>query len=868
MFGFVVSKFFGTHNERQLKKLAPLVREICALEESVSQLNDEALKAKTDAFRKRLQEGETMDDIMVEAFAVMREACKRTVEMRPFDVQLLGGIVLHRGTIAEMATGEGKTLAATLPAYLNALTGKGVHVITVNDYLANRDRHWMGPAYEFMGLTVGVIQNGTPIKERQGQYACDITYGTNNEYGFDYLRDNMVAHISQRVQRDLHYAIVDEVDSILIDEARTPLIISGPSEESTELYYDLDRLIPHFDETCYQIEEKTKTVALTDDGVKRAEEFLKIENLYDPNQVELVHHVYQALRAHKLFKRDVDYVVQDNEVLIVDEFTGRLLPGRRFSDGLHQALEAKEKVKIEQENQTLASITFQNYFRMYDKLAGMTGTAMTEASEFDQIYKLPVLAMPTNRPLRRNNLPDVIYRTEKEKFDAVLKSVAEMHKQGRPVLVGTISIDRNELLGRLLEKSNIPHSVLNAKFHAQEAEIIKRAGQSAAVTIATNMAGRGTDIVLGEGIAELGGLHVIGTERHESRRIDNQLRGRTGRQGDPGSSQFFLSLEDDLMRIFGSDRIGGVMQKLGMEEGQDIQHPLVTRSIETAQARVEGRNFDIRKELLKFDDIMNQQRMAIYKERKQVLEGSDLKEYYRNVCEEIIEDSAQGLEKARAMSDDEEALKQQKSVGDYLKSVFPIAVEESSLADPDEFKETFLKKVFELYDEKGSAFGDPVLRGIERMILLEVIDSKWKDHLRGMDELREGIGLRAYGQKDPVVEYRHEGFGMFEEMTRKIKEDSLSFILRAQPVRAEEPKPDLTAPLAGPKVQFIHPSMVPLANRIPAGKKSPPGGPPPQQPAGFPPGMAPTPEAPRKKVGRNEPCPCGSGKKYKKCHGA
>ena len=868
MLGFIFTKIFGTHNERLLKRFDPTVQKINELEKSVSGLADSDLRAKTDEFRKRFKDGESLDDLLPEAFSVMRETCKRTLKMRHFDVQLIGGMALHQGTIAEMANGEGKTLVATLVVYLNALSGKGVHVITVNDYLARRDREWMGPAYEFLGLTVGVIQNGTPIQERQAQYACDITYGTNNEYGFDYLRDNMVVHRSQCVQRELNFAVVDEVDSILIDEARTPLIISGPSEESTDLYYRIDRLIPSLDEKCYQIEEKTKTVALSDEGVKKTEEFLKVENLYDPKHIELVHHVSQALRAHKLFKRDVDYVVNDGQVLIVDEFTGRLLPGRRFSDGLHQALEAKEKVKIEKENQTLASVTFQNYFRMYNKLSGMTGTAVTEAAEFHQIYHLQVLSIPPNKPLRRTHMADLVYRTEREKFNAVVGSVLEMNKIGRPVLVGTISIEKSEVLSHMLTKNNIAHTVLSAKYHDKEAEIIKRAGQNAGVTIATNMAGRGTDIVLGEGVAGLGGLHVVGTERHESRRIDNQLRGRSGRQGDPGSSQFFLSLEDDLLRIFGSDRIAGLMQRMGMEEGQEIQHPLVTRSIETAQTRVEGRNFDIRKELLKFDDIMNQQRMAIYAERKRVLEGSDLKDHNKNVIEEIVEDSSRGLERARNMTDDEQAIAQQKSVHDYLKSVFPVVVNEELLVDPDDFKEKFLQEVFKRYEEKEIAFGPELMRAVERMILLEVIDSKWKDHLRGMDELREGIGLRAYGQKDPIVEFRREGFGMFEEMTRKIKEDSLSFILRAQPAKREEPSgPKLEVPAEGPNLQFRHQSMGVFSGQPGQQPKTGPG----VVPQGLSPqpGMPPSSDQPRKKkIGRNEPCPCGSGKKYKKCCGA
>ncbi len=865
MFGYIFRKFFGTHNDRLLRQFAPIVKQIAALEPEFEALDDDTLKAKTDEFKQRISAGEKLDKILPEAFAVMREASKRVLKMRHYDVQMIGGLTLHHGMIAEMVTGEGKTLVATLPAYLNALTGKGVHVITVNDYLAGRDRDWMGPVYEFLGLSVGAIQNGTPPNRRQQEYACDITYGTNNEFGFDYLRDNMVMHAQQRSQRELNFCIVDEVDSILIDEARTPLIISGPSDDATDLYQKLDVLIPRLSEEDFSIEEKTRSIHLTDEGVKKIEQFLSIENLYAPNNVELVHHVSQALRAHKMFKKDVDYVVQDNQVVIVDEFTGRLLAGRRFSDGLHQALEAKERVKIEQENQTLASVTFQNFFRMYNKLSGMTGTAVTEAAEFFQIYKLQVICVPTNKVLSRKNIPDAIYRTHKEKFEAVVMSIMENHKTGRPVLVGTVSIEHSEELSRMLQKANIPHNVLNAKFHQKEAEIIGRAGQDGSVTIATNMAGRGTDIVLGEGVAAKGGLHVIGTERHESRRIDNQLRGRTGRQGDPGSSQFFLSLDDDLMRIFGSDRISGIMEKLGMEEGQSIQHPLVTRSIETAQARVEGRNFDIRKELIKYDDIMNRQRTSIYDERKSILEGNDLKSYYSDCCEDMVADAAQGLEKAAQVADDDKSEALRKEVAEYLTSLFPIEHEQALLADPDEFRDVFFKRVKALYADKEKDFGPEILRRIERMILLDVIDSKWKDHLRDMDELREGIGLRAYGQKDPVVEYQHEGFAMFEEMTRRIKEDAVAFLLRAQ-----APKSDnafLNTPVPEPlhqNLKFVHAEAAPAIPNIAA----------PAAQQAIPPHMGAEPrlnkpnEAHEKKVGRNDPCPCNSGKKYKKCHGA
>ena len=862
MINFLLSKIFGSHNERKIRKITPLVAQVGAFEERTAKLSDAELRAKTDEFRDRLGKGDALDSLIPEAFAVVREASKRTLKMRHFDVQLIGGMALHRGTIAEMATGEGKTLVATLPAYLNALEGKGVHIVTVNDYLARRDRDWMGPVFEYLGLTVGVIQHSSSPAERQAAYGSDITYGTNNEFGFDYLRDNMVVHKSRRVQRELNYAIVDEVDSILIDEARTPLIISGPSDESTDMYYKIDRLIPALKDTDYAVEEKTRTVALTDDGVKRAEQFLSVTNLYDPNNVELVHHVNQALRAHKLFKLDVDYIIQEGEVIIVDEFTGRLMPGRRFSDGLHQALEAKEHVKIEAENQTLATVTFQNYFRMYKKLAGMTGTAATEAQEFFEIYKLHVLTIPTNMPMKRLSEPDVIYRSEREKFNAVVQSIAKLHAEGRPVLVGTTSIEKSERVSGLLVRAGIPHTVLNAKYHEKEAEIVKRAGQRQAVTIATNMAGRGTDILLGEGMAGLGGLHVLGTERHEARRIDNQLKGRSGRQGDPGSSQFFLSLEDDLLRIFGSDRIAGLMAKLGMEEGQDIQHPLVTRSIGTAQQRVEGRNFDIRKQLLKFDDVMNLQRQAIYAERRKILEGTDVRSYFEEAIDEIIADAAGGLEKSKGAGDPELEEKQKKAIGDYIQSVFTMPVDPQLLDDPDSFKEKALEQARQTYAAKDKAFGAQVVRNMERMILLEVIDSKWKDHLRAMDDLREGIGLRAYGQKDPIVEYRHEAFEMFEEISRRIKEDSLSFVLRAQPILKEEAprRPEREAPL-----QFLHPDFVAEPPSAANGKPAAPAAAPRMSGAPVP---KPAAEPAGPKTGRNDPCPCGSGKKYKRCCGA
>ncbi len=859
MIGWVLKKVFGTQNDRMLRKFTPIVVKINSFEPQIEKLSDAELKAKTDLFRERLKNGESLDDILPEAFAVVRETGKRTLKMRHFDVQLVGGLALHNGMISEMATGEGKTLVATLPVYLNALTGKGVHVVTVNDYLAKRDREWMGPLYEFLGLTIGVIQNGTSPEERQKAYGSDITYGTNNEFGFDFLRDNMVRHIEQRVQRKLHYAIVDEVDSILVDEARTPLIISGPSDESTDKYTKINKIIPRMKkEEDYQIEEKTKTVSLTEKGVKKAEEALGVDNLYDPSNVELVHHVNQALRAHTLFKKDVDYVVKDDEVLIVDEFTGRLMPGRRYSDGLHQALEAKEGVKVEEENQTLATVTFQNYFRIYEKLAGMTGTAQTEAQEFFEIYKLNVVAIPTNRPLARQNHADRIYRSEREKFNSVVNEIVELYKVGRPALVGTISIEKSEHLSSLLKRANVLHNVLNAKYHEMEAEIIKQAGQKGAVTIATNMAGRGTDIVLGEGVKELGGLHVIGTERHEARRIDNQLRGRSGRQGDPGSSRFYLSLEDDLMRIFGSERISGLMQKMGMEEGQEIEHPFISSAIENAQRRVEGRNFDIRKQLLEYDNVMNRQREVIYEERRKVLEGQDLREHFFGMIEEVIDSMTAGYNNG-----EEDAFK---GLSDMVRKVFPISLENLEESSGEELTEALIERAKAAYEEKEKSIGPEMLRHLERMILLDVVDSKWKDHLRNMDNLREGIGLRAYGQKDPLVEYKREAYEAFQTMVEVIKEDSLEFIFRVQPMTHEK-APEAPVRKLAP-LHFIHPDAAATL------KKSAMAQAPTEEEAGLDlrtaaeePSEKPVTRA-EDKVGRNDPCPCGSGKKYKKCHGA
>ncbi len=852
MIGWALTKVFGTQNDRALKRFRPMVQKINSFEPLMSQLSDDQLKAKTEEFRKRLQNKETLDDLIFEAFAAVREASKRVLKMRHFDSQLVGGLALHEGKIAEMATGEGKTLAATLPVYLNALTGLGVHVITVNDYLAKRDREWMGPVYEFLGLSIGVIQHGTPPSERKISYNSDITYGTNNEFGFDFLRDNMVRSQENRVQRVLNYAIVDEVDSILVDEARTPLIISGPSDESTDKYYSINKIIPHLKkDEDYQVEEKTRSVSLTDAGNKKVEGLLGVENLYDPTNVELVHHVNQGLRAHVIFKIDVDYVVKDGEVLIVDEFTGRLMPGRRYSDGLHQALEAKEGVKVEEENQTLASITFQNYFRMYKKLAGMTGTAQTEAQEFHEIYKLGVIAIPTNQPMVRVDAADRIYRTEREKFDAVVKDIIECHLKGQPVLVGTVSIEKSERVSSLLRRANVIHNVLNAKYHEKEAEIIKQAGQRSTVTIATNMAGRGTDIVLGEGVKELGGLHVIGTERHEARRIDNQLRGRSGRQGDAGSSRFYLSMEDDLLRIFGSDRLAGWMQKMGLEEGQEIEHPLITRSIRNAQQRVEGRNFDIRKQLLEYDNVMNKQREVIYAERRKVLEGENLREHYQGMLEEVCE----GLSNLVVHAEEESF----KVFSEAVKQTLPITLEGLEGESGEALTIILIERAKAAYEQKEKELGLDFARHLERMILLDIVDSKWKEHLRNMDNLREGIGLRAYGQKDPLVEYKREAYQAFQDMIVLIKEDAIRFMFRVQPM---DPGKLAQAPVrkAAP-LKFIHPEASSALSQLP-----------PHEEFSEAPSQAPRPaqasHAGEDKTGRNEPCPCGSGKKYKKCHGA
>jgi preprotein translocase subunit SecA len=883
MLGNVVKKVVGSKNERELRRIQPLVERVGALEPQIQPLTDQRLAAKTGEFKERLARGEPLDDLLPEAFATGREVARRTLGERHFDVQLIGGVVLHEGKIAEMATGEGKTLVSTLPAFLNALTGKGVHIVTVNDYLAKRDSEWMG-----------VILHDLDDSARREAYRADITYGTNNEFGFDYLRDNMKFSLDDCVQRELHYAIVDEVDSILIDEARTPLIISGPSEESTDKYYKINRLIPQLrKERDYTIEEKTHTAALTEEGVARVEKLINVENLYDPMHIDTLHHVNQALRAHTLFKRDVDYVVKDGQVLIVDEFTGRLMPGRRWSDGLHQAVEAKEGVRIENENQTLATITFQNYFRMYDKLAGMTGTADTEAAEFKKIYNLDVMVIPTNRPLIRTNYSDMIYKTEQEKFKAVAREIEELYEKGRPVLVGTVSIDKSERLSRLLKKRGVPHHVLNAKHHEKEAEIIAQAGRFKGVTISTNMAGRGTDILLGgnpkmiamqqagkeadeaalkasyhkasvmtsqekEEVIKLGGLHVLGTERHESRRIDNQLRGRSGRQGDPGSSRFYLSLEDDLLRIFGGERIAGIMDRLGVEEDQPIEHSLVTKAIENAQRRVEGHNFEMRKQLLEYDDVMNQQREVVYSQRREILKGERLKEMLLDMIEEVGEGIVAQYTDERRYSDEwdlpglREAFSQNFS--------FPLALEKESLEDmkQEDLRALVIAKTRAYYEEKERAFGEEVMRDLERFVLLQSLDSLWKDHLLNIDHLKEGIGMRAYAQKNPLIEYKKEGFELFVEMLASVREDAVRKLFAVQ--LAEQQEVPILQHAAGPRMFLVRGGLD--APAMP-------------QPASAPQEMEMRAELPHpmpvrrdgQKVGRNDPCPCGSGKKYKKCCG-
>lgn len=839
MFQYVLRKIIGSKNDRELKRLSHFVAEINEYESALRALSDGDLKAKTPYFKEMLDGGAELDDILPEAFAVVREVSRRTLGMRPFDVQLMGGIVLHEGNIAEMKTGEGKTLAATMPLYLNALTGRGAHVVTVNDYLARRDAEWMGPIYNFLGLSVGTIVHGMDDDERRAAYHCDITYGTNNEFGFDYLRDNMKFTLDDYVQRDFHYAIVDEVDSILIDEARTPLIISGPSEESTDKYVRINRIIPSLrKDEDYSVDEKSRTVVLTEEGVAKVEKLLNVQNLYDPRNIDILHHVNQALKAHTLFRRDVDYLVQDGKVVIVDEFTGRVMPGRRYSDGLHQALEAKENVKIERENQTYASITFQNYFRMYEKLAGMTGTADTEAVEFKKIYDLDVVIIPTNKPMIRIDYPDVIYKTEREKFDAIVEEIRGLHEIGRPVLVGTISIEKSELLSKYLKKYGIKHNVLNAKNHAREAEIIAEAGQRGAVTISTNMAGRGTDIKLGEGVADLGGLHILGTERHESRRIDNQLRGRSGRQGDKGSSRFYLSLEDDLLRIFGADKISSLMDRIGVEEGEPIEHKLISKAIENAQKRVEGQNFDIRKHLLQFDDVMNRQREVVYKQRRDILAGKDLWKTINEIVEELAEDIVLEFMGEKQHPDEWNL----KGLDDMVFKQFAIrlgfAERDSSTLTREDVADEIIEAVKNLFKRKEEDFGKEIMEYIARMIMLQSLDNHWKDHLLAMDHLKEGIGLRGYAQKDPFREYQREGYDMFMDMVTRVKQSSIEKLCLVQ-VRREEQVSEMEMKREREYVMSRgdHDAKATTVRRE------------------------------KQKIGRNDPCPCGSGKKYKRCCG-
>ncbi len=780
MFNFL-EKIFGGSTERELKKMNGIVEEINGYEDSLRNLSDSSLSEKTYEFKKRLREGETMDDILPEAFAVVREASRRILGMRHFDVQLLGGIVLHRGNIAEMKTGEGKTLVATLPVYLNALEGKGVHVITVNDYLAKRDSEWMGKLYKFLGLSVGLIVHGLDFSQRKRAYASDVTYGTNNEFGFDYLRDNMVIHVEQMVQRPLNYCIVDEVDSILIDEARTPLVISGPGERSTDNYYTMAKLVPKLViEEDYTIDEKARTIAPTEQGIAKVEKMLNIDNLYDSENMELNHLLVQALRAEAMMVRDKDYVVKDGEVVIVDEFTGRLMFGRRYSDGLHQAIEAKEGLKVERESQTLASITFQNYFRMYEKLAGMTGTAKTEEEEFVKIYGLEVYVIPPNKPIRRTDMPDVIYKTKGAKYRAAVREIKERHEKGQPLLVGTTSIAQSEELSGMLKKLHIPHNVLNAKFHEQEAEIVAQAGQMGQVTIATNMAGRGTDIVLGEGVPELGGLHIIGTERHESRRIDNQLRGRAGRQGDLGSTQFFLSLEDDLMRIFGSDSISKIMDKLGMEEDEEIESSMVTKSIEKAQKKVENRNFNIRKYILEYDDVMNQQREVMYDQRRRILMGEDLKDQILAMTDRIILDAMERFADEKLYPEEWDYPALLRYLENYFLAKGQITIEQIEELNRLEVQELLLNTAHQMYEEREKLIGADNMRELEKAIMLKVVDAKWMDHLDAMDMLKEGIGLRSYGQKNPLVEYKFEAYEMFQEMMLAIQETVVMYLYHIQ----------------------------------------------------------------------------------------
>lgn len=839
MFGFLFKKIFGSKNERYIKRLLGQVRAINAFETEMQALSDDELRARIQTCREQIQqEGRSLDAALPEVFAMVREASVRVLGMRHYDVQLIGGIVLHKGKIAEMKTGEGKTLVATLPVVLNALSGKGVHVVTVNDYLAKRDAQWMGQLYGFLGLTTGVVIHGLSDEERKEAYGADITYGTNNEYGFDYLRDNMKFYAEQLVQRGHNFAIVDEVDSILIDEARTPLIISGATDDSVGMYHNMDQVVRKLRPADFTLDEKARTAMLSEEGVAHCEELLHIDNLFEPANITAQHHILQSLKAHHIFKRDVDYIVKDDQVIIVDEFTGRLMPGRRFSDGLHQALEAKENVKIAAENQTLASVTFQNYFRLYKKLAGMTGTADTEAVEFHEIYGLEVVSIPPNRPMVRKDYPDLIFRTRKEKFEAIADSIVELHKSGQPVLVGTISIETSEMISQMLKKKGTPHNVLNAKHHEQEAEIVAQAGQAGHVTIATNMAGRGTDIVLGEGVTDLGGLHILGTERHESRRIDNQLRGRSGRQGDPGSSRFYLSLEDDLMRLFGSERIAGLMQKLGLEEGESIENVMVTRAVESAQKRVEGHHFEIRKTLLDYDNVMNQQREVIYSLRRELMQEEDLAPVLSEFMEDVLDDIYAPLQASKGVPTQE----QEEIVRTRLRDIFTIdrvLPEKAPLPSQEEAGTLVLEVLAQL-----QADAPDLYRDILRYFLLEELDRCWKEHLRNMDSLRDGIGLRGYGQKDPKLEYKREGFELFQQMLFLIRERIFKALTRIRIQREEE----------GVAAETFQHKEEPVAVSY--------SGP----DAGTAAGPSKTVRA-EPRVGRNDLCPCGSGKKYKKCCG-
>ncbi|MBS1985480.1 MAG: preprotein translocase subunit SecA [Bdellovibrionales bacterium] len=911
-----LKKMLGTKNDREIKKLLPLVQQINGLEPQIRRLTDAALQAKTGELKQKLANGAKLDDILVEAFAVCREAGARVLGMRHFDVQLIGGMALHKGMIAEMKTGEGKTLVATLASYLNALAGKGVHVITVNDYLAKRDSEWMGRIHRFLNLNVGCILNSMGDTERKEQYAADVTYGTNNEFGFDYLRDNMKPNLELYVQRDPFFAIVDEVDSILIDEARTPLIISGPSEDSTDLYYTADRAVRGIKKDLdYTLDEKHRSVTLTEDGVHKLEGLLGIANLYGPENIDLVHHVHASLKAHSVFKKDVDYVSRDGKIIIVDEFTGRLMPGRRWSDGLHQAVEAKEGVKIEAENQTLATITLQNYFRMYEKLSGMTGTADTEAAEFKKIYDLDVLIIPTNRPMIRNDANDLVYRNEAGKYRAVIKDIEEKHKMGRPVLVGTVNIAKSERVAKLLSRINIPHNVLNAKNHEREAEIIANAGHEGQVTIATNMAGRGTDIILGPGVKEKGGLHVIATERHESRRIDNQLRGRAGRQGDRGSSQFYLSLEDDLMRIFASDRVIAIMDKLGMEEDVPISDRLVTRSIETAQKKVEMHHFDQREHLLKYDDVLNKQREVIYSMRRLVLEGKETRALVMDLTREFAVDIV-----SQFSPGGQSGAWDWKGLSEALRTSFMIDLNDAARTDiekratgkevaADKVVDWVTEKAQALYVEKEKALSEATLRDLERYFFIQSIDHHWKEHLLALDHLKEGIHLRGYAQKDPLVEYRKEGFELFRLLDKVIRQSALTRLYTVRMLTPEEQeverrrreadmnRVDENVRLSGPSLEAPEAEPTPSAPASNEGELAEAGAPPPPQPGinaamsflknyqaqrlqqmsqaqrsngqteSSPAQEAGTVKNTQPKLGRNDPCFCGSGKKFKQCHG-